>query len=287
MALALISQVAFELKTRPRVDCQNKLFSRNGQSFPFKAMRLEGIALQLDFNAKLALLRRFEKLKAAHTTGLVLSWNQADAIIELAACAGLPALVEFDLAPKDVVDSGAMTAALENAERLVRLLQGRPGLFGYVVNCQFSPETVRARGLRRLRRGLAAFFDTIHGGDSGALAAVRRRADMMAISIPGEDFIYADAAALKPVELCGYLAALRDIAGQRPVVLEFTEPSPEQDEAVATAFANGAAGVVAPRLPAPESVEWLDVRALRPEGAMPFRRFDTNCPSAPYGSSKP
>jgi len=286
MALALLGQVAFDLKTRPAVDRQNKLFSRNGQSFLFKAMRLEGIALPLDFNAKLALLKRLETLRAAHTTGLVLSSSQADAMVDLAACAGLPALVEIDL-PQDVFTSAATAAALTSAARLLRLLQGRPGLFGYVVNCQFSSQTFRTQGLRRVRRSLTAFLETIHRGDSGALAAVRRRADTMALSIPGEDFIYAGATALKPAELRDYLAALRDIAGQRPVVLEFTEPSPEQDQAVAAAFANGAAGVVAPRLPAPTCVEWLGVRALRPEGAMPFRRFGTNFPSVSFWSSKP
>ncbi len=287
MALAFFLRMALDLKTKPAVDCQDKLFSRNGQSFLFKAMRLDGIGLALDFNAKFALLNRFEKLKTAHTSGLMLSSTQADAIIDLAARAGLSALVEIDLVAQDVVASGAIAAAVTRAAHLVRLLKGRSGLFGYVVNCPFSSETVRAHGLRRVRRCLTAFLDSIRGGDSRTLVAIRRRADTMTLSIPGEDFIYADAAALKPAELRGYLAALHDIARERPLVLEFTEPSPEQDEAVAVAFENGAAGVVAPRLPAPASVEWLGVRALRPEGAMPFRRFGANFSPAPCRSPKP
>ena len=56
----------------------------------------------------------------------------------------------------------------------------------------------------------------------------------------------------------------------RPVLIEFADASPGQDVAVAVAFGTGAAGVVAPAVPAPVSHDWLGVRMLRASELMPF-----------------
>lgn len=265
--------MAFALEIQPAVDCHAKFFSQGGQKFVFRAMRLDGVRPPLDFNAKLELLNRFEKIRAAHTTGLVLSLTQADAVVDLAARARFVSLVEIDVAPEQIAAWSALAAA--RIADLMRFLRGRSGLFGYVVNCPLA-EVVRTCRLRRIRRNLAALVDRIHESDDRTLVAVRRRSVNFALSVSGEDFIYADAGPLRPAEVRDHLAALHDIARERPVVLEFTEPTPEQDEAIAVAFAQRAAGVVAPRVPAAASSGSMDLSFLRPEAAMPFRGFGAN-----------
>ncbi|HVN29497.1 MAG TPA: hypothetical protein VMT64_13460, partial [Candidatus Binataceae bacterium] len=66
-----------------------KFFSRKGQKFFLKAMRLDGVGGTLDFDAKLRLLSRFEDLKQAHTTALLLTEEQSNPILDLAATVGL------------------------------------------------------------------------------------------------------------------------------------------------------------------------------------------------------
>ena len=64
-------------------------------------------------------------------------------------------------------------------------------------------------------------------------------------------------------------------------MIEFAQASSGQDAAVAEVFGAGAAGVVAPPVPAPPSRDWLGIRMLRPAETMPFASLDCAGPPLP------
>lgn len=97
------SQMLTETAVIPTITAQAKFFSRSGQKFFFKAMRLPDVGPSLDFGQKLALRRRFEELKLAHTTGLVVTEAQAQPVLDIAAQAGVAAMLDTPAcAPRSV-----------------------------------------------------------------------------------------------------------------------------------------------------------------------------------------
>src|SRR5579864_2637361 len=81
-----------------------KFFARKGQKFFLKAMRLDGVGSNLDFDAKLRLLARLDDLKQAHTTALVLTDVQSNPVLDLASTVGLHSIVELEVAPEELLD---------------------------------------------------------------------------------------------------------------------------------------------------------------------------------------
>src|SRR6202046_5833368 len=79
----------------PRITPHGKFFSRTGQKFFFKAMRLTDVSGSLDFGQKLKLRKRLDDLRAAHTTGLVLTEAQSQPCLDIAAQSGLVAMIEL------------------------------------------------------------------------------------------------------------------------------------------------------------------------------------------------
>ena len=79
----------------PRVTPHGKFLSRSEQKFFFKAMRLADVSGSLDFGQKLKLRKRLDDLKTSHTTGLVLTEAQSQPCLDIAAQAGLVAMVEL------------------------------------------------------------------------------------------------------------------------------------------------------------------------------------------------
>ena len=67
-----------DLEPLRSVTPHGKFFSRNGQKFFLKAMRLEGVGATLDFDAKVRLLGRLDELKQVHTTALILTEAQVE-----------------------------------------------------------------------------------------------------------------------------------------------------------------------------------------------------------------
>ena len=126
---------------------------------------------------------------------------------------------------------------------------GAPGLLGFLINCPISQDALRAYGLGKARRALRDIIDTIKSRNADALVAIRHRPDTRALTMLEEDFIYGDVPALAPVELRDFIVSLHNLAEARPLIIEFSESSPGQDEAVAVAFGTGVAGVVAPPVP--------------------------------------
>lgn len=257
-----------------------KFFSRNGRKFFLKAMRLEGVGATLDFDHKLRLLSRFDELRRAHTTTLILTEEQASPVVDLAAQAGLYSLVELDLSADELSSRRMMAAATSRIAHMVTVLSGRHGLIGFLINCPIGQDALRAYGLRRARRRMKGLIEVIRSRNEHALVAIRHRPETRGMALLEEDFIYGDVPALAPVQLRDYVVGLHNIAEVRPLVIEFSHASPGQDEAVGVAFGAGVAGVVAPPVPAPASSDWLGARILHASELMPFVTLNGTCPPA-------
>src|SRR5579871_807415 len=125
-----------------------KFFSRKGLKFFLKAMRLEDVGSTLDFEAKLRLLSRLDDLKQVHTTALILTEAQSNPILDLASTSGLYSIIELEVAPEESLDSRRLDEATARIAHTVNILNGRPGLLGFLINCPISQDAVRAYGLR-------------------------------------------------------------------------------------------------------------------------------------------
>jgi glycosyltransferase involved in cell wall biosynthesis len=257
-----------------------KFFSRKGQKFFLKAMRLDGIGASLDFQAKVRLLSHLDALKQAHTTALILTEAQSNPILDLASTTGLYSIVELQVAPEEIVDRRKLAAAIARIAHTANIFNGRPGLLGFLINCPISQDALRAHGLEKVRRTLRDIIDTIKGRNANALVAIRHRPETLALTMLEEDFIYGDVPGLAPVELRDFIVSLHNLAEARPLVIEFSESSPGQDAAVAVAFGTGVAGVVAPPVPTPASPDFTGAVMLKASDLMPFVTLNGTCPPA-------
>jgi glycosyltransferase involved in cell wall biosynthesis len=263
------------------ISTHGKFFSRRGQKFFFKAMRLAGVAAALDFGQKLKLRAHLDALKLAHTTGLVLSAAQAETVLDIAGQVGLAAVVEVAVDPADLFDRSRWRAAVSRIADFAHLHRGHSALAGYLIDCPIRQDALRAHGYARVQRRLAELVRTIKRHDRDALVAIKHRPETRALALLDEDFLYGEVPALEPLELRDFVVALHNLAEARPVVIEFADASPGQDEAVAVAFGTGAAGVVAPPVPVPASPDWLGVHLLRASDLMPFVTLNGSCPPGP------
>ena len=257
-----------------------KFFARKGQKFFLKAMRLDGVGSNLDFDAKVRLLGRLDNLKQVHTTALILTEAQSNPILDLAATVGLYSIVELFIAPNEIIDRHKLEEAGKRIAHTVNILNGRAGLLGFLINCPISQDALRAHGLEKVRRALRDIIDLIRSRNASAMVAIRQRHDTRALTLLEEDFIYGDVPALAPVELRDFIVSLHNLAEARPVVIEFSESSPGQDEAVAVAFGTGAAGVVAPPVATPASPDFIGAVTLKASELMPFVTLNGTCPPA-------
>src|SRR3984885_6990605 len=107
-----------------------KFFSRKGQKFFLKAMRLNDIGASLDFEAKLRMLTCLEALNQAHTTPLVLTEAQYNPVLDLAGTTGLYSVIEPEVAPDEIVDRRKLAATVARVAHTAVILNGRPGLLG-------------------------------------------------------------------------------------------------------------------------------------------------------------
>jgi O-antigen biosynthesis protein len=265
----------------PAIVAHGKFLSRFGHKYFFKAMRLEDISPTLDFDDQLKLRRRLDALKLAHTTGLVLTEEQSYSVLDVAAQAGLQTLVEFSVAPEEILDRKKWNAAYSRIAHAANILHSNPALLGYLIDCPIKQDALRAHGLAIVRKRLKTLLKTIRGLAPHALLSIKVRPETRALSLLEEDFLYGEIPALAPVEIRDFVVSLHNVAEIRPVVIEFAHGSPGQDEAVAMAFGTGAAGVIAPPVPAATSHDWLGVRMLRASDLMPFVTLNGTCPPRP------
>jgi O-antigen biosynthesis protein len=265
----------------PAIVAHGKFLSKFGQKFFFKAMRLDDVGDALDFDQKLKLRNRLDALKLAHTTGLVLTEDQAYSILDVVAQAGLYSIVELRVAPEELLERNSFAAANSRIAHAANILQSNPALGGFLIDCPITQDVLRAGGLGAARKRLNALLKTIRDRAPHALLSIKLRPETRALSMLEEDFLYGEIPALPPVEIRDFVVSLHNVAEIRPVIIEFAQSSPGQDEAVAMAFGTGAAGVVAPPVPAPASHDWLGVRMLRANDLMPFVTLNGTCPPRP------
>ncbi|HYL58815.1 MAG TPA: glycosyltransferase [Candidatus Acidoferrales bacterium] len=258
-----------------------KFLSRAGEKFFFKAMRLADVGGSLDFSQKLKLRKRLDDLKSANTTGLVLTEAQSQPCIDLAAQAGLVAMLELAVTADELTSRHAFKSALSRVAHTANIFHKHPALAGFIIDCEISQDELRAGGLENARRRLRTIIETIKERAPETMVGLKVRPEARALSLLEEDFLYGEIPALTPVEIRDFVVALHNVAESRPVVIEFAQASPGQDEAVAVAFGTGAAGVVAPPVPAPVSPDWLGVKMLRASDLMPFVTLNGTCPPRP------
>ncbi len=264
-----------------RVTPHGKFLSRAGQKFFFKAMRLDGVGATLDFSHKLKLRKRFDDLRAAHTTGVVLTEAQSQPCMDIAAQSGLVAMVELGITADEIARRRGWKSVVSRIAHTANILGRHPALAGYILDCEIGQDALRAGGLENAQRRMRAVVNTIKEYAPGAIVGIKVRPETRALSILEQDFLYAEIPALPPVQIRDFVVALHNLAEARPVVIEFKHASPGQDEAVAMAFGTGAAGVVAPPVPAPVSHDWLGVRMMRASELMPFVTLNGTCPPRP------
>jgi len=268
----------------PPVTPSGKFFTRLGNKFFLKTMRLEGVGDALDFNQKVALGRRLAELKQGHTTALIVSQRQAESMLGLAAQAGLYALVEIETEPEALIDGARFRATLTSVVHAAKMLRGHRTLMGYLIDCPVEPAALRHHGLELLRRRLRKLLQAIRRVESRGLVALKHRPATAALALLEEDFIYAVMPAVSPAELRDYVIRLHNLAEARPVVVEFGEGLPGQDELVACAFGLGAAGVVAPAMRPAASPGGLGIRMLSAGELLPFVTLNGSCPPGPAES---
>ena len=276
-------QRSFSIAHHP-VAAHAKFFSRSGHKFFLTATRLDGFGTTLDLNEKLKLRRRLEDFKAAHTTGLILTEGQSQPALDVVAAAGLVAIVDLSIESGDLVDASRFAELVSRVAHAGNVYRSHPGLMGYLIDFPLQPdasdESPCLIAVKTVRRRLCALVSVLKQHAPNPLVAIKRRGSH-APPLAEEDFLYRSTARLEEHELSPWIQNLHRLAGPRPVVIEFAPASSRQDEAVAEAFGAGAAGVVAPSVPAPPSRDWLGIRMLRPAETMPFAALDGTGPPQP------
>jgi hypothetical protein len=270
---------------RHTVAVHAKFFSRSGRKFFLTATRLDGFGTTLDLNEKLKLRRRLEDLKAAHTTGLILTEGQSQPALDVVAAAGMVAIVDLSIEPGDLVYRSRFAELVSRVAHAGNVYRSHPGLMGYLIDFPLEPDTSHESSclitVKTVRRRLCTLVSVLKQHAPNALVAIKRGEGSLAPTMAEEDFLYCSTARLEERRLRPWIQNLHRLAGPRPVVIEFAPGSSRQDEAVAEAFGAGAAGVVAPSVPAPPSRDWLGIRMLRPAETMPFASLDGAGPPQP------
>ncbi|HEX4210026.1 MAG TPA: glycosyltransferase, partial [Candidatus Binataceae bacterium] len=283
----------------PHIESNGKFLRRLEQKFFFKAMRLPDLELSperpalheveaapqvkghLSFASQIALHKRLDELKAAHTTGLILTETQAEPVLDIAAQSGLYALVEINVAPEALLTRSSYRTELARLTGIARTCKGYSALIGYLINCPIDANLVRMRGLKRIKRQLEGLIAALRRGDDRRIVCLKHRPAVSALASLQEDLIYAAMPPLAPADLNRYLIRLHNLAEARPVIIEFGDGLPGQDELVACAFGLGAAGVVAPAMRPAVSPSLMGVRMLSAAEFLPFVSLNGSCPPLP------
>ncbi len=280
------------------VHAHGKFLCRDGGKFLLKAMRLQGIGGALDLSEKLALHRRLSEFAAANGTGLILTAEQAETVLSLAGPAGLYAMVELTIDPRQLNSPSEVRAALVHARQTVSILRGYPALIGFLIDCPCEGVAIAPPVFEALRSGLAAFGRAIRESYGDHLVGFERRANARSIALgaaepepgarknslidlgqelardSGEDITYVNLARIEPADLVRTMIALHRLAAAHPLIVEFGEELPGQEEMVGRTFGLGAAGIVAPTMQPAASPGRRNVRMLSAGELLPFARIE-------------
>jgi glycosyltransferase involved in cell wall biosynthesis len=258
-----------------------KFFSRLGQKFFFKGMRFEGAGNSPDFSDLIALRKRFDDLREGHATGLILNEKNAEPLLGLAAQSGLHALMEIEARPDELLSRAGYRALAARAADTIEAVRGSAALIGYLIDCPVEPAALRYHGIKRLKRRLRELIRLVRRADGSRIVALKHRPATAGLVSLDEDLVYAAMPPLSPAELRTYMIRLHNLAEARPLVLEFGEGGPDQDELVACAFGLGAAGVVAPATRPAALPSSLNIRMLSASELLPFVTLNGSCPPKP------
>ncbi|HJU11783.1 MAG TPA: glycosyltransferase [Candidatus Binataceae bacterium] len=274
--------------TIPPIVPAGKFFSRAGDKFFLKAVRLEVPSGLLDFESKIALRKRLADLHAAHTNTFLISDENAEPVLDLASRPDSHALVEINI----VEDQLLSRSLFDGFRNRVAELRSYTGIIGYLLNCQINPELLRDRGPERIRRRLAAILAAVRELDPHRMIGFKHLPGTSGLILPDEDFVYTVAPPIAADELHSLIVRLHNLAEARPVVLELPHRAPEQSQVIESAFAWGTAGIVAHemlagncRSPQAEAHAFL-LRTLKGAELMPFLALNGDCPPKPARTPK-
>ena len=176
----------------PRVTPHGKFLSRSEQKFFFKAMRLADVSGSLDFGQKLKLRKRLDDLKTSHTTGLVLTEAQSQPCLDIAAQAGLVAMVELRISADELTSRRGFKAVVSRIAHTANIYSRHRALAGYILDCEIGQDALRAGGLENARRRVRSVVKTIKERAPEAMVGIKVRPETRALSILEEDFLYAE-----------------------------------------------------------------------------------------------
>jgi glycosyltransferase involved in cell wall biosynthesis len=257
------------------IRANGKSLIRSGEIFFLKGVRLDGVGGTLDLNAKVRLRRRLEELKAANTTGVVLTEAQMHPALDIVTAAGMTAVVELAVAIEDLADAGTTASIISSFAHIANIHRGSRGLLAYVIDLRGmgelpgtgSPAQLSTRAIGRRLKGL---LHTLKRHDPRVLAAIARREGCPVAPFIEEDFLYNLLPTDEAAQTRERVAGLLETAGPRPLIVEFADAREGQDESIDAAFATGAAGVVARPLTVQAGREWFPLRMIRQTELLPF-----------------
>ena len=184
-----------------------KFFARSGRKFFLTATRLDGFGTTLDLNEKLKLRRRLEDLKAAHTTGLILTEEQSQPALDVVAAAGMVAMVDLSIESGDLVDQSRFAELVSRVAHAGNVYRSHPGLMGYLIDFPLQPDTLHESPcvipVKTVRRRLCTLVSVLKQHAPNALVAIKCREGSPAPALAEEDFLccstaHLDARELKP-----------------------------------------------------------------------------------------
>jgi len=283
----------------PPVTVHGKFLRRGEDKFLLRAMRLPGVGAVLDLSEKFTLRKRLDELAAANVNAMILTEAQAETVLSLASPAGLCAMVEVAIDSSDFASPVHILATTDRIAKAVRDLRGYPALIGFLLDCSFDVDSNGTPASAKhtpnaVRSALEAIMRTMRQTDSRFLIALKRRDDHStvphstvphsmvpqptglhpAVALTDEDLTFASLAKIDAGDVSPIIYALHEIADARPLVIEFGEELPGQDEVVARAFGFGAAGVVAPAMRRAMSSERQNIRMLSAGELLPFTHLE-------------
>jgi GT2 family glycosyltransferase len=284
----------------PPVTVHGKFLRRGEDKFLLRAMRLPGVGAVLDLSEKFTLRKRLDELAAANVNAMILTEAQVETVLSLASPAGLCAMVEVAIDSSDFDSPVHILATTDRIAKAVRDLRGYPALIGFLIDCSFDVDSNETPASAKhtpnaVRSALDAVLRTVRETDSRFLIALKQRFDYSmvpqptvpqpAVALTDEDLTFASLAKIDAANVSPIIYALHEIADARPLVIEFGEELPGQDEVVARAFGCGAAGVAAPAMRRAVSSERQNIRMLSVGELLPFANLEGS--SVPLPASTP
>jgi len=187
-------------------------------------------------------------------------------------------VLEIDISADELLSRRDYSSAAARLSRTAAAFSNHPALCAFLLNPVISFDQMRLHGVDRLRKRLNKLVLGLKGQCRNRLVGVRHRPFTTALIDVEEDLVYCSLNHLSIPELKDQIVALHNLADARPVVVEFEQAMPEQDERVASAFAVGAAGVVAPPFTVKQPSDLLALKTFGSREALPFVALNGTCP---------